>query len=296
MPNIAKVYYLKRLPFTPIKITNRVSYDIQEFPILISFPTDWIGFPKIKPDGSDIAFLDEEGNPLYFYIKRISVPDKILDVIVKIPILKANETITIKILLGLEPNPYASYHDVKKAYNWVDDFETGTLENWNIAATSQYPPTIMSDTTMPNKEGTYYVRVSRYGESAVVGEYTRMWRSLGVPETGRWAVDFLYFLWGGGGYDSGDIVRVRILLGGHEVWSKNIVKDLYEYGELTVEGNVSSTNNDLLFWTEATSVSGGWEDQRWFAVDLIRVRKSVDPYPLIEVINVPIGVKDLDVL
>jgi len=296
MPSFAKAYYLKKLPFYPIIITNQVSYDIQEFPVLISFPTDWIGFQKIKPDGSDIAFLDEANNPLYFYIKRISVPNKILDVIVKIPILRANETITIKTVVGLDPNPYASYHNVKQAYNWVEDFETGTLQNWHIAATSQYPPTIMSDTTMPNKEGTYYARVSRYGESANVGEYTNLYRYLGVPETGRWAVDLLYYLWGKEGYDTRDVVEAQIILGGKTLWRKDIVKGLEEYGELTVEGDVSVNNDMLMFYTWITSVYGGWEDERWFAIDFIRVRKSVDPYPIVEIPNILLGVKDLDTL
>jgi len=296
MPNFAKTYYLLQPKQCLIQITNQVDYDIQEFPILISFPTTWVGFSILEPDGSNIAFLDKTGKPLYFYIRKIEVSNGVLETIVKLPILKANETTTIRVLMGLTPNPYSSYHDVKKAYNWVEDFETGTLENWNTEATSQYPPTILSDTTMINKEGTYYARISRYGESASVGEYTRMWRTLGVPETSRWAIELLYYIYGAGGYDSRDVVEAQVRLGGNTLWSKQFAKEYTEYGELSLEGEVSPDNSDLEFYTEAVSVYGGWLDTRIFAVDFIRVRKTVDPYPLVEVPNELLGVKDLDVL
>jgi len=296
MPNLAKLYYFRKPKQLFIRITSLVDYDIQDFPVLIDFPGDWIGFNLIQPDGSDIAFLDKAGNPLYFYIWKIDLTSKVLKTIVKIPLLKANETTTIKILINLIPNPYSSYHDVKNAYNWVEDFETGSLANWNTAATSQYPPTVLSDTTMTNKEGTYYARVSRFGESSYAGEYTRMWRSLGVPETGKWAIELLYFLKGGGGYDSQDILQAQVNLGGTTLWSKQFAKDYLEYGELSLAGDVSNDNSNLEFYAKAVSVSGGWMDLRIFAVDFIRVRKTVDPYPLIDVSNTIIGIKDLDFL
>jgi len=105
-----------------ITITNNTSQDLTDYVIRLDFNANNFDFTKTQPDGSDIYFLDENGNPLYYWIEKWDTQNKIGLIWVKVPSIPANSTVKIKMCYGSN-NPYQSYNDPTKVFLFFEDFE-----------------------------------------------------------------------------------------------------------------------------------------------------------------------------
>jgi len=107
---------------TPITITEQSGNDLSDYAVKIELDDTWDGWDTVI-DGSDIYFLDENGNPLYYWIEKFDKQNKHAIIWVKIPFLPANSSITIYMHYGATPNPYAEYNDPNQVFLFFDDFE-----------------------------------------------------------------------------------------------------------------------------------------------------------------------------
>ena len=89
MPTLAKVYYLTAGYKTPIDITEQAGQDLSDYQVKIVLDSSWDGWDKVSPTGSDIFFLDEYGNPLYFWIEKFDKTNYLAILWVKLPELLA---------------------------------------------------------------------------------------------------------------------------------------------------------------------------------------------------------------
>jgi len=117
-----------------ITITNNVAIDLQDYAILLSFDYTSTIWNYIDSEGLELYFVDENGNPLYYWKEVFDYANKILKVWVKIPFIPANGTVTIYMVVG-EGNPYASYEDPFNVFIFFDDFRDGQLHGWDTAPT-----------------------------------------------------------------------------------------------------------------------------------------------------------------
>jgi len=113
----------------PLTIKDQSGYDLYNYTVKIvlnssNFP--YWGHVRYE-DGSDIYFLDGEGNPLYYWIEYFNKTEEKAIIWVKIPKVSANSLTTIYMCYG-GTNPYTDYNDKSNAFLWYDDFEDGVLE------------------------------------------------------------------------------------------------------------------------------------------------------------------------
>ena len=121
---------------TPITITEQSGNDLTDYAIKIVLDDTWDGW-DIVIDGSDIYFLDDQGNPLYYWIEEFDKQNKHAIIWVKIPSLSANSSITIYMHYGGN-NPYAEYHDPSQVFLFFDDFDVFDTNKWNIIKGTPY--------------------------------------------------------------------------------------------------------------------------------------------------------------
>ncbi len=89
-----------------ITITNPNPYDYSNIQVKIVFDSSNFDFSKANPDGSDLRFLDENLNQLYYWIQKWDPVSENGVVWVKIPYIQANGEARIYVLYG---NPSASF-------------------------------------------------------------------------------------------------------------------------------------------------------------------------------------------
>ncbi|MFA4798538.1 DUF2341 domain-containing protein [Pyrococcus kukulkanii] len=108
----------------PVVIRNPNSYDLVDFQVKIVLTDENFDFSLAKPDGSDVRFVDAEGNSLPYFIQEWTATRAV--VWVRVPEIPANGETTIYMLVG---NPSAtSESDPKEVfdfYQW-DTFEEFT--------------------------------------------------------------------------------------------------------------------------------------------------------------------------
>ena len=104
---------------TPIVITEQSGNDLTDYAVKIELNENWDGWGATI-DGSDIYFLDDQGNPLYYWIEYFNKTEKKAIIWVKIPSLPANSSITIYMHCGGD-NPYSEYHDPKQVFIYYND-------------------------------------------------------------------------------------------------------------------------------------------------------------------------------
>ena len=120
---------------TTVTITNNSGRDLEDYAVPITLSEDWEGWKYVRFDGSDIHFIDDNGDPLYCY--PVFVGDAFkwgLDnlgrvgyVYVKVPSLPNGSSITLKMRFGSD-NPFPEYQDPSKVFLFFDDFEV--WEGW----------------------------------------------------------------------------------------------------------------------------------------------------------------------
>ena len=119
-----------------IVVTNRVSNDLSDYQIKIVLNSSWDGWDYVK-NGSDIYFLDENGDPLYYWIASFSEENKYAEIWVKVPSIPVSGSTTIYMYYGGD-NPYSSYNDPKKVFLYFEDFSTDPTSNYNYTRTDFY--------------------------------------------------------------------------------------------------------------------------------------------------------------
>ncbi|RLB79797.1 MAG: hypothetical protein DRH17_13160 [Deltaproteobacteria bacterium] len=132
MPSLAKLVYFQPAARTPVKITEQSGVDLLNYQVRIILDSAWDGWDIVKPDGSDIFFLDEQGNPIYYWIEVFDYANRSAVLWVKIPLLPANDTKTIYMHFG-GINPYKAYRDPENVFDLFDDFLGTALDTnkWN---------------------------------------------------------------------------------------------------------------------------------------------------------------------
>lgn len=114
-----------------VTITERSGNNLINYAVKIELDennfSDW---DKVQPDGSDIYFTDEEGNPLHYWIESIDISAKQATIWVKIPLIPANDSVTIRMYCG-DDNPYSEYNGPEQVFVLWDDFEQERGWTWS---------------------------------------------------------------------------------------------------------------------------------------------------------------------
>jgi len=117
----------------PILVTENSGSDLSDYAVKIVLNSqNFDSWGKVNPDGSDIRFTDDQGNPLSYWIEKFDSVNQEAIIWVKIPVLQANQQITIYMYYG---NPNAiSEEDPESVFSFFDDFEDGVIDTnkWNI--------------------------------------------------------------------------------------------------------------------------------------------------------------------
>jgi len=289
--------------FVEIKIMERSGTNLTDFVIKLELnETNFNGWGKVGENGSDIYFMDENDNPLYYWIEYFNKTEKRAVILVKIPLIPANSVIRIFMYFG-GTNPYPEYNNRSKVFIYYNDFESGSLDpGWTVSSGSS--ASIVTD-------GSYVLQFSTGG----LGNFY-MYRSISVPSYGWYLHAFVKPV--SNGYDGKQRVYIGITDGtgtskpisakvdqyqrsdwrliadtgygtgvnvGAGTWyeieiyvsnssSSKTVK-LFINGELKAQGGVPSyTPKYLMMWI-AHKQSARFDD--------IIVLPYVEPYPLIEI-------------
>jgi hypothetical protein len=112
----------------PLNISISTQVAITDYPVKIDLSQAPLSFWNNVIDGTDIYFLDSNGNPLYYFIEYIDKINKKGVAWVKIT-LSANSSTTIQMYFG-GSNPYSSYNDPYKIFLFFEDFENSRDPNW----------------------------------------------------------------------------------------------------------------------------------------------------------------------
>jgi len=114
---------------TDIEIVEQSGYTLSNYTVVVNLnATNWDGWGYVSSNGSDIYFLDDNGNPLYYWIEYFNATEKKATILVRIPEIPANGRITIHMYFG-STNPYSEYNDRDKVYLFYDDFND--LSKWS---------------------------------------------------------------------------------------------------------------------------------------------------------------------
>jgi len=143
MPNIATIRIYKCAIITPITITEQSGKDLTDYAILLKLDSSWDGWDDVADDGSDIVFVDEYNNILFFWMERFDKNNQRAFIWVRIPSIPANGSTRIFMLYGVKKalltglqsmHKYA--HDPSKVFRFFDNLEVwsgwGTLGNGSV--------------------------------------------------------------------------------------------------------------------------------------------------------------------
>jgi len=102
-----------------ITVTNNTSQVLTDYQVKVEL--DSSNFDFSKTDGSDVYFLDEDGNPLYYWIEKWDSANQQAIVWVKIPSIPANSSIAVYMYYGSGENLYSSFNDRTQVFLIYDD-------------------------------------------------------------------------------------------------------------------------------------------------------------------------------
>ncbi|MEM4547042.1 MAG: DUF2341 domain-containing protein [Nitrososphaerota archaeon] len=115
------------MPCAWLKITSQ--YDLSDYAVEVRL--DKIGIlDYVRDDGSDVYFLDENRQPLYYAVWLIRKDKNYGSVFVRLS-LQATVSRTISICYG-EENKYPEYNKPAQVFNLYDDFETLDESKWSV--------------------------------------------------------------------------------------------------------------------------------------------------------------------
>ncbi|WP_290900677.1 DUF2341 domain-containing protein, partial [Ferroglobus sp.] len=112
----------------PIYIEELSGNDLTDYQILVELTATNFNWSHINDDCSDIRFATEEGVRLNYWIETCDYENR-AKIWVKVPLIPANENITIYMYYG---NPSApSKSNGFRTFVFFDDFDDGDISDWN---------------------------------------------------------------------------------------------------------------------------------------------------------------------
>lgn len=127
MPEIAKVAYLTGARKTPIDIVERSGKDLKDYAVNVVLDSSWDGWDLVRPDGSDIYVIDEDGKPLWYWLEVFDYSSRYASLWVKLPSIPANGVIRIYVVYATK-TPILVYRDPEGVFTFFDDFEGTGLD------------------------------------------------------------------------------------------------------------------------------------------------------------------------
>ncbi|MEM4976221.1 MAG: DUF2341 domain-containing protein [Desulfurococcaceae archaeon] len=146
------------MPCTWLKITSQ--YDLSDYAVEVRL--DRIGIlDYVRDDGSDIYFLDENNQPLYYAVWLIRKDKRYGSVFVKLS-LQANNPRRIQLCYGGE-NPYASYRNPDTVFDLYDDFNEFDQSKWYV----EWGEPRIENGHLVLPSNTYVLSVRKFGDVEV---------------------------------------------------------------------------------------------------------------------------------
>jgi len=117
-----------------ITITENSGDRLDDYQVLLELDSDNFDFSKVRSDGRDIRFYDEDDDELDYWIEELDPYLEIAKIWVKVPEIPAYEETKMKIYYG-NNNAYGE-SDGDKTFDFFDDFEDDSLNRakWNTNA------------------------------------------------------------------------------------------------------------------------------------------------------------------
>jgi len=300
---------------TPITITEQSGTDLYNYSIkIILNSTNFDGWNNILyENGSDVYFLDNSGNPLYYWIESFNKTEQQATIWVRVPSIPASSSITIYMYYG-GTNDYPDYNDPAQVFPFYDDFNGDSLDTskWKInypddgsvsvsnselsiiSKDTQTSPTVQS---LQSFSGNIIVEF----KGRVEGDQYD-WLLIGLfvsdgskvindnPSSGSW-----YAIAIASNYYSTDYVIYKCINDEHSELSD---KDIGDFDKSIYHVYGIAWYNGVIYpyieYTKYTSVSdsdlssgyiaiGSKDNEGYKYVDWIRVREYVDPEPSVSI-------------
>ena len=295
----------------PILVTEQSGSDLSDYAVRIVLnSSNFDSWDKVNPDGSDIRFTDDQGNPLSYWIEKFDSVNQEAIIWVKIPVLQANQQITIYMYYG---NPNAvSEEDPESVFSFFDDFND--LGKWRVVRVggSGYAKTengwlkIKSTDWCTTVDTAYNsnamqvidakVKVVDNGDAFMIGFSDGTYNDTGVSLN-----DYLA-MWNGFRseldnqriikHSSGNLIIISsttegFLENGLEYvlsfgWNNSLLKQYNDY-VLLQSGTDSEFNGFSYIFVKAFGNPGYTTSEYW--VDWVRVRPYTDPEPSITIMS-----------
>ena len=114
--------------YREITIKENSGKTLTDYQVLIELNSANFDFSKAKSDGSDVRFVDSEGNELNYWIEEWRAGKA--KIWVKVPLIPANGEAKIRMYYG---NPSAlSSSNGYDVFELFDDFEDGDVSDWIV--------------------------------------------------------------------------------------------------------------------------------------------------------------------
>ena len=130
MPRRHIEYVFRRLGFwlpqyrnilSEIIITERSGQDLTDYQVRIELDENWKGWSIVSKNKDSMFFIDDNGQPLYFWIESFDSTNKQAVIWVKIPSIPASSSITVYLCHSIS-NPYRNYNNPEQVFLVFDDF------------------------------------------------------------------------------------------------------------------------------------------------------------------------------
>ncbi|MCE4606171.1 MAG: DUF2341 domain-containing protein [Desulfurococcales archaeon] len=160
---------------TPIEVENIEDTNLDSITVLINLSSsnfnDW---SKLSSSGSDIYVTDASGYPLYYWIEYLNKTRERALILVNVTNLPKYSRKTIYLHYG-GFNPYASYRDPDKVYEFYDDFNYTSLSGmtssgkWQAVNSSAVMNVSNSNIYITTDNNIYAVRTAKqFGEPLTI--------------------------------------------------------------------------------------------------------------------------------
>jgi len=267
---VAPIYGKRR----KITITEQSGQDLTDYQVRIVLDSSNFDFAKAQPDGSDVYFLDNAGNPLYFWIEEWDSANQKATIWVKVPNIPANGTVTIYMYYACESNPYANYNDPENVFIFYDDFETD--KGWTFSSRGSFSGEYTTeDYVSPTRS---YKIAFPGGTPSSAGDYGSISIDVDVPLEQILVEAMVKDTYTGAtaGYHFKQIV-----IGGTVVWEDDVAGDEGEWVHASGTFTPSSSPVTLVLRVyDKKGVSNFGVNVYW---DCVRIRKYVSTEPSVSV-------------
>lgn len=141
---------------TPDGANLPASSTVEQFPVLVRLDKDWFDFSQAKPNGEDVRFSSEAGQPLAYEIEQWDAAKGVASIWVRVPKITGNSQQALRMHWGKvdapgesnakavfnESNGYLSvWHmagDVKDSVGTLESKDTGTTSTNGVAGEARH--------------------------------------------------------------------------------------------------------------------------------------------------------------